>query len=189
MIFFSRLCEMAQIIWGYYLLEEIEGVIVLGNLFQQMEKEGILKDWVGCVDMLFTERYMDYHKEWNKGYSSSLAKSMKKEINIAMECDDFTKCREDHILMRDKNRLAHNFFRHLRNGIAHGRADIMNKKGKLFLMLSDKESHSDEITAKYYISLEKLKMLMQCYDQTLASAKHTTKKDRAATKKRKGGKD
>lgn len=154
----------------------------MGRLFAHMNTEGKLSDCCELLDMLFMNRYMSNLPAWNRGYSAKYTKQMKQLVEIETTNQYTSKLGTSELIqIHEKTSIAFNVLRHIRNGIAHGHADIVRRNDTLYIELRDYLSNKNEKqTAYIYLSIDTLLKFYNVHEQISKSAMNTKSKDRKA---------
>lgn len=117
----------------------------MSNLFCRLVDENLYKDWAILLDWLFDD---DKFQNWSAGYVGSLTKKIKRLPLIGKD----TYCYESAknikfpknvrnpkflVLMTKGDGEAKDLIRHIRNGIAHGKTNILKINNELYIEIID----------------------------------------------------
>lgn len=117
----------------------------MGKLFDGLVNEGLMREWASLLDWIFDD---EKFSNWTSGYVGSLSKKIKKMPNLnkknylydSAKKLPFDKKPDDKsikVLLGKKDGVAKDFIRHIRNGIAHGKTNIIKKAGVLYIEIVD----------------------------------------------------
>lgn len=180
----------------------------MGKFFDRLVSENLFKEWASTLDWLFDDLKFSKDRNWNRGYTSTYTKKVKKleylsndkqvihgkckSSDFPNQCKNKRKNLLPYIMMSGKS-FARDLTRHIRNGIAHGETAISKVKNELYIEIidySDKSKSPEKQTAYLFIPLSYINEFFRIYDEINKSIMNTTPKDRKATKRnRKEGKN
>ena len=160
-------------------------------------------EWAPILDWLFDDLKFSEGRNWNGGYTSSYTKKLKKLKYLSekekrvhhgpCQIDDFPnqsgkkgRKRAPYIVMSSRDSFARDLIRHIRNGIAHGEAEISKVKDNLYIEITDyfdKTQKPEKQTAYLFLPLAYITEFYKIYDEMNKSIMRTKSKDRKATKK------
>lgn len=164
----------------------------MAKLLQKLHEENMLTEkWCVLIDTLLTGQYTHSCPNWNSGYTRKLTNAMKKIIKIELGSTlEVYNCKEEIIEISEKEGYSANVLRHLRNGIAHGHADIIRHSNEWYIKLEDykvsgkeKTANCKEKTAYMWMTVRTLFALFEAHEQLVKSIVNTTGMDRKNTKK------
>lgn len=175
----------------------------MGKFFNRLVSEKLINDWASVLDWLFDDLKFSEYRNWNSGYISSYTKRIKtleylsnKDKRVLygkLKTSDFPnqsksqhKKRLPYIMMLSGDSFARDLIRHIRNGIAHGETTISKIGENLYIEIidySDKAKSLNKQTAYLFIPLSYITEFFKIYNEVNKSIRHTTPKDRKATKK------
>lgn len=103
-----------------------------GEFFQKIKNNENIIGIILTIDLLFDEQKFD--NKWNASCTKKLTRRLKELINTN---DKFQIKEALGVYESNDDKNAKNMLRHMRNGIAHGRAKIFKKRGKYFVEIYD----------------------------------------------------
>lgn len=180
----------------------MKNYIEKNNFYTQLLKLELFDNYAAVLDWLFDDDKFDSSRGWNGGYISSYTKKWKKQLgfcdeNNIMEIknprlffNNKTKKRlySQRICMNSTNSISKDLVRHIRNGIAHGNAEIKNISSRgVVLTVIDYKKDGDIIedqTAFICIKLDDLHLIKDIYDEVNKSKNNNKISGRKTNKHR-----
>lgn len=117
----------------------------MAKLFDRLVNEGLYNEWASLLDWLLDDSRF---RNWSSGYVGSFTKKVKRlphigsntyfydrANNLSFPSKDSTK--KFLIMMCKGDSEAKDLVRHIRNGIAHGKAEISKYEGTLYIEIID----------------------------------------------------
>lgn len=114
---------------------------MMEKFFKYLKSSALLNDFAEALDWLFDDQKFSEERNWNRGYVSKYTKKIKAQEHLSNaenrvyygKCiaKDFEKNddRLPYITMKSGDSFARDLMRHIRNGIAHGNANIIIRNG------------------------------------------------------------
>lgn len=120
----------------------------MGKFFQQLMQESLIVDWAETLDWLLDDNRFDKNEGWTCQYVGSFTKKIKKMPGFSSETfiyatkaevvfPDSDDKKYPFVVMKKDDGQGRNFIRHIRNGIAHGKAEVFKRDGKLLIRIID----------------------------------------------------
>lgn len=168
-------------------------MIQLSTLFKELVSSNLIIDWAETLDWLFDDGKFSAKNGWNRGYTGQFAKKILKFEGFSKE-ETFitgaakhlkfplsgTKRKEPYVVLSERDGIAKDFVRHVRNGIAHGLTNTYkNNKGILYIEIidySDKDKENQSAYLAFPISY--ITKSHKAYQDVEKSIKNTKEKDR-----------
>lgn len=149
--------------------------MTMSKLFHSLVSEGVFADWAELLDWLFDENRFPKEKGWTSGHVSAFTKRVK--VKLGLKNANYTydaACRisfpsnrpaEKTIMHSKGDGEARDLIRHIRNGIAHGKANLSKPNGELYIEIFDYNAQktSKTQTAYMFIPLESLFIICKTY--------------------------
>ena len=148
----------------------------MGKLFGKLVDEGLYKDWPSILDWLFDDnRFQD----WSSGYVGALTKKIKRLPHIGKDTYyyDYAKnlvfptkstIHNVMIMMVKGDGEARDLIRHIRNGIAHGKTNVLKKNNELYIEIFD-YSKDNKQSAYLFIPINYINQIHSLYQQVKKS--------------------
>ena len=175
----------------------------MSKFFKCLVSERLMDEWASTLDWLVDDLKFSELRNWNRGYTSSYTKKLKKLKYLSdkekrvhygacrckefpNQCDNQRKKRVPFIMMLSGDGFARDLIRHIRNGIAHGETDIRKVKEDLYIEIldfSDKSKKPEKQTAYLFLPLTYITKFYKLYDEINRAIMNTKQKDRKATNK------
>lgn len=172
--------------------------MTMEKFFKYLKSSASLNDFAEALDWLFDDQKFSEERNWNRGYVSKYTKKIKaqKHLSNAENRVYYGKCiakdfeknddRLPYITMKSGDSFARDLIRHIRNGIAHGNTNIIIRNGIPHVEIndySDKPKSQNKQTAKMFLPISYITEFYKLYEEINKSIRHTSQKDRKATKK------
>ncbi len=143
----------------------------MAHLFRRLDEISIYQDWADLFDWLFDDNRF---KNWTSGYVGSLAKKIKRLPHVGNNTYRYAKVDEVVFPTSQNNRTfcilmtrgdgeAKDLIRHIRNGIAHGNAKIVNVSGERYIEILD-YSKGGRQSAYLCIPVSYIQQIYQLYE-------------------------
>ncbi len=159
----------------------------MSKLFNGLASEGMLNDWAEILDWLFDDNRFSPDNGWTSGYVGAFIKKVKRIPNIGDSNYSYESIKKLNIpehktstitIMHSKSDgESRDLVRHIRNGIAHGRATLSKPKGELHIEIRDINRQGDPV-AYIFIPVNHLKLIFEAYKQVEKSKNNSLKKIR-----------
>lgn len=151
------------------------------KLFERLANEGLLKDWAPLLDWLFDENRF---QNWSPGYIGSLTKKIKRLPRIGNDTYfydqaknlDFPNEHPKHILimMTKGDSEARDLIRHIRNGVAHGRTNLIHQKDGWYIEIIDYSKPQSQ-SAYLYMPIDYINQIYGFYQDVKKKSNHKNK--------------
>lgn len=144
----------------------------MAKLFTELVSANLIKDWAGILDWLFDDNRFDKDKGWSRGKVGVFTKKVKKQLGCAKNNYKYKLAKEVNFPQDRPNEktVIHcrgdsegkNLVRHIRNGIAHGKAEVRRNNGEPYIEIYD-YNRSDKQTAYIFIPVSDILLIHKCY--------------------------
>ena len=142
----------------------------MSNLLRSLEKKNLLYKYIDDIDWFLNGKFFEPSHRWTKKRKDSFTRRISKLIE--KECQtgsastlDFTPInhhsKQKKTVFTDGNGKGLSFLKHIRNGIAHGHANLYFPKTP-YIEIRDYQK-SGEQTAYFYIPLDYLTKIIKIY--------------------------
>lgn len=156
----------------------------MGKLFANLANNHLLSDWAETLDWLLDDKRFSREKGWNRGRVSKYTKSVKKLFNADANKKNFV-CANladldistgrrpmyPFVMMTNDGSIGKSLVRHIRNGIAHGNANIIKKGGETLIKIDDYNSKAKQ-TAHICIPLLYIPKMAAIYNEIEKAARN-----------------
>ena len=159
------------------------------KLFGCLVEENLIVQWAGILDWLFDEQRFSEEKGWSSGYVGAFAKKVKKLPYFGEKTYQYTaqknltipKPKEARAFIcfihANGNGEAKDIVRHIRNGIAHGKAQLYRNGGMLYIEICD-YSAAQKQTAYINMPLHYIHEIHAIYQNINSAINHEKKHKR-----------
>lgn len=155
----------------------------MSNFFNRLVNEGLYNDWASLLDWLFDDNRF---QNWSSGYVGSLTKKIKRlpligdktyfygsAKNINFPTNRTTK---DLLIMMTKgDGEAKDLIRHIRNGIAHGKAALFKQNSRLYIEIVDFSKNGNQ-SAYLCIPIDYINKIHKLYQDVKKSKDKSQKR-------------
>ena len=132
--------------------------------------------WIDVLDWLFDDAKFDHDKRWKGTNLTRFTNTVKKfdgfskeTFQCALKKDsiipDFSQ-NSPTMMMKSEQGMGRDIVRHIRNGIAHGNAKIIQKNGKRYIEISDYKARSrarNDKSAYIFVPVEYVLKIYKVY--------------------------
>ena len=144
--------------------------------------------WIEHIDWLYDDDKFSKDIGWSKGTKRSLTNYINNQIHIEIiKNNELKKTNsinydKEFAFFTSSEAYCVDFFRHIRNAIAHNRAIIKTVKNQKYILFEDyKNKNCKEKTAEIYIKIDTLISICKKYNSLVKiSSKKITQKQAAA---------
>ena len=157
----------------------------MSNFFRTLiNYNNLYNEWASILDWLFDDGKFSDKSIWTKGKVASLTKKVKRfekfsvgetYIYDSIKNLNFPDERSDDILVISSkgDSESKELIRHIRNGIAHGKAELFCNKGELYVEIKDyKDSSKKQQTAYICFPMSYIGRILKIYNEIQSSIKN-----------------